>query len=144
MKQRHRSPNRCNFCGQSFRSNADLERHIDTKHNHVECSVYLDFRGSEQEVDSHVKRCYEKNKSQFSQQKKGHGSDRYKCPVCDERGPIAQGMRRHMQTCAPAQVEDRSHEVCRRGSRTRGEACRFSHGGQPSAKAAKLVGLAAA
>ena len=136
MKQRHRSPNRCNFCGQSFRSNADLERHMDTKHNHVKCSVCLNFRGSEQEFDSHVKRCYEK---------KGHGSDRYKCPVCDERGPIAQGMGRHMQSCAPAQVEERSHEVCRRGSCTRGEACRFSHGGQPSVKeAAKLLGLAAA
>jgi hypothetical protein len=68
----------------------------------VKCSVCLNFKGSQQEIDNQVKRCYEKNKTQISEQKKGHSSDRYKCPVCDMRGPTARGMRMHMQSCAPA------------------------------------------
>ena len=137
---------KCNACDKSFRTSADLENHINSKHTQKTC-IYCDkVCNNEVELIKHHKECNEiglanrkcdKCDKLFTrngiQRHRGscHGPQEFDCTECGQIFQTAKGVKEHKEHDHEME-RVKSRVVCRhwrKGNCLKGTSCNFSHVG---------------
>ena len=137
----------CVACDKRFKSNNDLENHIEAKHVVPECPLCEKLFDTKKSLESHVEKCMKElmvmepckhcskqftkpglrrhiNKGECQKKK-----DEFNCGECGLICMSANDLRQHMNN---DHEQDRTREVCRhyrRGNCLRGSNCKFAHVG---------------
>ena len=146
------SGNKCTACDRTFKTNQDLENHMNAKHSLKQCVLCDKVCASETDLVRHHNQCLQKGIStvacpkcnntftslglrRHKPQCKGQEAQ-YECSDCDKVGKSKNEIRKHISE-DHAEQRVRSREVCyhwRNGHCTRGESCHFSHVGHQNSQ----------
>ena len=137
----------CNACNRKFKTNPDLERHIQAKHTEYPCTYCDKLFSSEAALARHHaaceglgpanSRCNKCNKNFTTQGLKRHdptchGSNKFECTPCGEIFKSSNELKKHTEEEHDMEII-KSRVVCkhwRKGHCTKGLACLFSHVGR--------------
>ena len=137
----------CNACNRKFKTNPDLERHIQAKHTEYSCTYCDKLFSSEAALARHHaaceglgpanSRCNKCNKNFTTQGLKRHdptchGSNKFECTPCGEIFKSSNELKKHTEEEHDLEII-KSRVVCkhwRKGHCTKGLACLFSHVGR--------------
>ena len=141
------SGNKCIACNKTYKTNKDLENHMNAKHTQKQCVLCDKICASETELVRHHTHCLQQgintvvcskcNKNFTSFGLRRHKTQckgleaQFECSDCGKAGKSKEEIRKHIND---VHVEERvrSREVCyhwRNGHCTKGDRCGFSHVG---------------
>ena len=141
------SGNKCNACGKSFRTNSDLDKHVDAKHTEKTCTYCDKVCNNEQELVRHHQDCVDQGVAtvkcdncqqvftSFALKRHNpncHGKkEDHDCPECGEMFSSNNNMRKHYDKVHKMEPVV-SRVVCkhwRKGNCFKANKCGFSHVG---------------